>query len=416
MSAAAYPTAFEPPPQTAELIDALTADGAEVRFVGGCVRDYVLGRVTQDIDLATDARPEQVMALLKNAEIKAVPTGIDHGTVTAVIAGRKFEVTTLRRDVETDGRHAVVAFGTDWLEDAARRDFTFNAMSMTPDGTLHDPFGGKQDLIDGRVRFVGDAPQRVREDVLRILRWFRFYAHYGRPPVDEVALSACKGFAFRLSDLSGERVRHEMLRLLDAPNPLPSIELMVETNVIDAVLGRGRAASLLAGLCEIEGAIQASPDPVLRLAALIGTHGVAAPLSARLRLSNNERDRLDRALAPEPALTATESLEEKQRKIYLHGAPRLRDRVLLAWSAAPAEAGWQEWLHVLETFAPPAFPLEGKDLTALGIPEGPEIGELLRQVENWWLAEAFAPDRDACLSQLAKIRHTNAGTLEGDES
>ena len=416
MSAAANPTAFKPPPETAALIDALTADGAEVRFVGGCVRDFVLNRSVQDIDLATDARPGQVMALLAKANIKVVPTGVEHGTVTAVIAGRKFEVTTLRRDVETDGRHAVVEFGTDWLEDAARRDFTFNAMSMTPDGALYDPFHGKKDLIDGRIRFVGEASQRVREDVLRILRWFRFYAHYGRPPLDESALSACKGFAFRLPDLSGVRVRHELLRLLDATNPLPSIELMIETNVMDAVLGRGRSAQGLAGLCGIEDANFASPDPVLRLAALIGTHGAVAPLSTRLRLTNIERDRLDRALAAEPALGAKASQDDRQSAIYKFGAKPLRDRVLLAWSAAPTEPAWKEWLQELDTFSPPKFPLKGRDLTALGIPEGPEIGDLLRQVETWWVSQSFAPDREACLSHLANIRQTNREMISGDGS
>ena len=390
------------------LIAALTAGGAEVRFVGGCVRDFILGKVAQDIDLTTDARPERVMALLERAKIRAIPTGIDHGTVTAIISKKKFEVTTLRRDIDTDGRHAIVEFGTDWSEDAARRDFTFNAMSMTPDGTLYDPFNGKEDLLEGRVRFVGDAPQRVREDVLRILRWFRFHAHYGKAHVDEAALSACKGFAFRLTDLSGERIRRELLLLLKAPNPLPSLKLMIETNVLDAVLGRGYSASLLNGLCKIERLLRLQPDSILRLAALIGNHSTVAPVVGRLFLSNLERNRLDRALSAEPALTPKVSREEQRTTIYKYGARQLKDRVLLAWSAAPAEVTWKEWWHELETFTPPNFPLKGKDLTALGIEESPLIGDLLRQVENWWISEAFAPDRNACLSQITKIRQNNS--------
>ena len=414
MCAAAYPRAFRPPPETTPLINALTVDGAKVRFVGGCVRDFILGEVAKDIDLATDAHPEKIMALLEKAKIRAIPSGIDHGTVTAVISKKKFEITTLRRDIDTDGRHAIVEFGSDWMEDAARRDFTFNAMSMTPDGTLHDPFNGKEDLLEGRVRFVGDAPQRVREDVLRILRWFRFFAYYGKAPVDEAALSACKGFAFRLPDLSGERVRRELLLLLEAPHPLPSLKLMIQTNVIDAVLGRGYSTNLLNGLCQIERELQLQPDPVLRLAALIGTHSAAAPVAGRLHLSNFDRNRLNCALAPEPVLAAKASREEQRITIYKYSAEQLQDRVLLAWSAAPAEVNWKEWLQELKTFMTPKFPLNGKDLTTFGIAEGPLIGDLLRQVEDWWISKAFEPDRNACLSQLTKIRDESGRLQRGD--
>ena len=169
---------------TRRLIEVFKGGGAELRFVGGCVRDSLLGLGVRDIDIATDALPDRIMGILRDAGIKSVPTGIEHGTVTAVVEGRAFEITTYRRDIKTDGRHAVVEFGTDWREDAERRDFTINAMSITPDGDLHDPFDGEGDLVAGRVRFVGDAQRRVREDILRILRWFRFHAHYGKPPPD----------------------------------------------------------------------------------------------------------------------------------------------------------------------------------------------------------------------------------------
>ena len=225
-------------PETRRIIDLFGSAGVEMRFVGGCVRDSLFGREIGDIDIATAARPEAVQEMLHNAGIKSVPTGIEHGTLTAIVDGQAFEITTYRRDVETDGRHAVVSFGTDWQEDAARRDFTINALSITPDGTLCDPLGGAADLKAGRIRFVGEARRRVREDILRILRWFRFYAHFGKHPPDAEALEACRGFAFRIPDLSGERVRHELLRLLEAADPLPSLRLMQETGVIDAVLRR----------------------------------------------------------------------------------------------------------------------------------------------------------------------------------
>ena len=388
-------------PSTRRVLQALTAGGAEVRFVGGCVRDTLLGRPVDDIDLATDALPDAVMQGLERAGIKAIPTGIAHGTVSAVADDRLFEITTLRRDVETDGRHAKVAFGTDWLEDAARRDFTFNALSLSADGVLHDPFDGQADLQAGRVRFVGQAVQRVREDILRILRWFRFHAHYGRGEPDPEALGACRGFAYRIPDLSGERVRYEMLRLLSADDPRASLELMSETDVIDAVLGRGANLALLKGLLDVERSGKAAKDPLLRLAALIGNDAKVAPLIKRLRLSNAEGSRLEAALRPAPAISPAADAAARRQLIYRTDAETIRDRVLLHWADAPETGGWAQWLAEIETFTPPQFPLEGRDVTALGVAEGPRIGTLLREVEEWWIARDFAPDRDACLKQLA---------------
>lgn len=385
---------------TQRVLAALTVDGAEVRFVGGCVRDALLDRPVGDIDLATDARPETVQRLLGDAAIKSIPTGIEHGTVGAFADGQLYEITTLRRDIETDGRHAKVAFGTDWLADAARRDFTFNALSLSVDGTLHDPFDGQSDLEAGRVRFVGQAVERVREDILRILRWFRFHAHYGRGDPDPEALGACRGFAYRIPDLSGERVRHEMLRLLSADDPAASLELMVETDVIDAVLGRGTDLSLLKGLLDVEEAAKAAPDPLLRFAALIADAAKITPLAKRLRLSNAERDRLAAALRPEPAISPDASAGMRRNVIYRAGAETVRDRVLLAWAAAPASGAWAPWLTAAETFSPPRFPLEGRDVTGLGVAQGPLIGELLRKIENWWVERDFEPGRDACLAEL----------------
>ncbi|MEE8534186.1 MAG: CCA tRNA nucleotidyltransferase, partial [Alphaproteobacteria bacterium] len=223
-------------PATRAVVDALTADSAEVRFVGGCVRDAVAGRKVTDVDIATPDPPETVTRLLEAAGIRVVPTGIAHGTVTAVIRHRHFEITTLRRDVETYGRRAKVAFTDDWTADAARRDFTINALFCDPDGTLYDPFGGIDDLDAGRVRFVGDAVKRIKEDVLRLLRFFRFYAHYGRPPPDAEALAACRAMARALPGLSGERVSAELLRLLAAPDPAAVLALMIEAEVLAFVL------------------------------------------------------------------------------------------------------------------------------------------------------------------------------------
>ena len=388
---------------TRRLIEVFKGGGAELRFVGGCVRDSLLGLGVRDIDIATDALPDRIMEILRDAGIKSVPTGIEHGTVTAVVEGRAFEITTYRRDIKTDGRHAVVEFGTDWREDAERRDFTINAMSITPDGNLHDPFDGEGDLVAGRVRFVGDAQRRVREDILRILRWFRFHAHYGKPPPDADALGACRGFAFRIPDLSGERIRHELLRLLAADNPLPSIELMIETDVFDAVLGRGQQIQCLAGLYVIEREIEMPPDPLLRLAALIGSPGMAVPLAERLRLSNAEQKRLLAALGSEPSLSLDTSEADRARIFYHLGIRIVEDRILLAWAANPSATEWQEWLEAVQAFDMPAFPLSGRDVMAEGISAGPAVGDTLRQIEDWWIDARFTPDRVQCLAHLKEI-------------
>jgi len=391
---------------TRRLMNVFEGAGAEIRFVGGCVRDSLLGREVSDIDIATDALPDRIVKILWDAGIKSVPTGIEHGTVTAIVEGRAFEITTYRRDIKNDGRHAVVEFGTDWREDAERRDFTINAMSITPDGNLHDLFDGEGDLAAGRVRFVGDAQRRVREDILRILRWFRFHAHYGKPAPDADALGACRGFAFRISDLSGERIRHELLRLLAADNPMPSIELMVETDVIDAVLGRGRQTERLAGLCAIERETNTPIDPLLRLAALIGSSGMVAPLTERLRLSNVEQQRLFAALATEPPLGLDTPEAHRARIFYRLGSRIAEDRILLAWAANPTSMAWGEWLEALRSFDIPAFPLSGRDVMAEGVAAGPAVGEVLRQIEDWWIAGGFSPDRAQCLVHLKDILGT----------
>ncbi len=389
-------------PETRRIIDLFGSAEVEMRFVGGCVRDSLSGRKISDIDIATAAHPETVLEMLRDAAIKTVPTGIEHGTVTAIVDGQAFEITTYRQDVETDGRYAVVSFGTDWQEDAARRDFTINALSITPDGTLCDPFGGAADIKAGRIRFVGEARRRVREDLLRILRWFRFYAHFGSHPPDPEALEACRGFAYRIPDLSGERVRHELLRLLEAVDPLPSLQLMQETDVIDAVLGRGRRLDLLAGLCEVEQRTATAADRVLRLAALFGQSAVANAMAARLRLSNKESRRVADALSEAPALTPAMTPRERRRCLYPLDARTAEDRIRLAWAASPGDDRWADWLEANRRFDRPVFPLTGRDVDWL--PEGPGIGEALSAVEAWWITEDFAPDRAACLCQLARLK------------
>ena len=406
-------------PGTRRVVAALTAKGSEVRFVGGCVRDTILGRAVKDIDIATHDPPETVMALLATAGIKAIPTGLAHGTVTAVVGRQNFEITTLREDIETYGRRAKVAFTDDWTADAARRDLTINALFLAPSGTLYDPFGGLADLQAGRIRFVGDARTRIKEDVLRLLRFFRFYAHYGRPPPDADALAACHELAPLLPTLSGERVAGEMLRLLSAPDPASTVELLIGHGVLVYALPAANGAARLRALVTLEG-VGPGGDPLRRLAALIdpakGAPGADA-VADRLRLSNAERERLVALVAPEIAVDAAMTAKALRRALYRLGAARVWDLALLAWAGEIAAAGpspdrasdpcmdreWRALLAAAEAWTPLVFPVKGRDALDLGVPAGPKVGALLAALEAWWIEEDFKPDRAACLRKLEAL-------------
>ena len=401
-------------PETRAVIAALTAQGSEVRFVGGCVRDALAGRPVQDVDIATPDRPEAVMALLGAAGIKAVPTGIDHGTVTAVANHKPFEITTLREDVETDGRRAVVAFTDDWLADASRRDLTFNAMSCSPEGQLYDPFGGAADLAAGRVRFVGDARARIEEDYLRLLRFFRFQAHYGRVAPEPAVLAVTASLAPQLRSLSGERLRQEFLKLLAAADPLPVLALMRDHDIIAAFLPEAGGQEVLHRL--LTQGQPGSDDPVLRLAALLpGEATVAEAVGHRLRLSGAEREALARLAAPGDDLTAANPMLDPQAdpeearhglRVALHrrGAAATHAQLLMEGARRAAAADTlRPALALVEGWRPRAFPLSGSDVLARGVPAGPRVGDLLRAVEDWWIAADFAPDRAACLDRLRDL-------------
>jgi len=399
---------------TRRVLGALTAKGAEARFVGGSVRDAILGRPVKDVDIATAEPPETVTQLLAAAGIAVIPTGIAHGSLTAVVDGAHFEITTLRRDVETDGRRARIAFTEDWAVDASRRDLTINALSAEPDGTIHDPCGGYQDLIAGRIRFVGDARTRIEEDVLRLLRFFRFYAHYGKPPVDADALEACRAMAPELARLSGERVAAETLRLLAAPDPASVIALMAREGIVAHFLPEAGDVAVLRALVTVEG-LGSGADSIRRLAALIaparGRAGADA-LSRRLRFSSAERERLVALVAPQEALESEMPEKEQRRKLYRLGGELFRDLALLAWAREIAATGpssrraseaWRAELAAAAGWTKPELPLKGRDALALGIPAGPAVGRLLVALEAWWIAEDFRPGREECLAKLAAM-------------
>ena len=385
------------------VIEALDDGGAKARFVGGCVRDAVLNRPIRDIDLATNAPPERVVELLEAAKIKVVLTGIAHGTVTAVVGGRPFEITTLRRDVETYGRHAKVEFTDDWTEDASRRDLTINAISLDPDGTIYDPFNGLDDLSAHNVRFVGGARERINEDVLRLLRYFRFFAHYGRPPVDEEALAACREMAPMLSQLSAERVRAELLKLLEASTAAEVMRLMYDEGVLGHMLPDAMNFDRLSRLIELEINLNLN-DPIRRLASVmdLGKLDLDA-LSERLRLSNVQGERLAAMVEHRSAIAPTLGEAGRNALIYRIGASTFLDVALVGWAGASVEGEWAALVDACNNWLPKKFPLGGDDVTALGAPSGPDVGILLQAVEEWWIDGGFQANRESCIERLKEV-------------
>lgn len=386
-------------PAASAVLAALAEGGHIGRFVGGSVRNQVLGLPVTDFDIATDAMPERIMELCRTAGLKAVPTGIDHGTITAVYEGEPVEVTTLRRDVETDGRRAVVAFTDDWVEDAVRRDFTLNALYLDADGTLYDPTGsGIVDARARRIRFVGDPETRIREDVLRILRFFRFHATYGRGELDPLGLAACADQAPSMARLSGERIWKELSRLLIAPGAAEVLVAMAETGVArhlwDGPVDTGRAVALIA----VEERYGLEPDPLRRFAALVAEPDAAEAVAERLRLSNAHTKRLAKALAT-PGDTPADD-RARRAAIYRYGAQALTDARILR--AAESGEDIAADLAVAQAWTPPDYPIGGADVAALGIAPGPRVGELLRRVEEWWIMGDFAADADACRAELRR--------------
>ncbi len=395
-------------PRTRAVMAALAAAGGEARFVGGCVRDALLKRTIGDIDIATTLSPDQVTAALKAAGLRAAPTGIAHGTITAIAEGEPFEITTLRRDVETDGRRAVVAFTADWAEDAARRDFRLNALYLDPDGALYDPTGGGiGDARAGRIVFVGDPETRIREDYLRILRFFRFNAWFGRGDADAAGLAACAALKEGVKTLSGERVSKELLKLLAAEDPRSAVRLMAASGVLSALLPEAGGLKRFDTLVEIETEQLFEADADLRLAALLpDDRGAAAAVARRLRLSNALRDRLLVACSDDLRLVSWMSPREVRRAIYRLGAPAFKDRVKLAWAGSDRPVTYNQWrmLYVYaDAWTPPPFPLDGAEIMAAGVPEGPLIGQVRREVEDWWIDLDFTDDKMALLERLKAV-------------
>jgi len=388
----------------ARLLAVLDGEGEEARVVGGAVRNALLGEPIGEFDVATTALPAEVARRAQAQGFKTVPTGIEHGTVTVVIDGRPFEVTTLREDVETFGRKARVTFGRDWKKDAERRDFTINALSVLRDGTIYDYAGGLADLEKTRIRFIGDPAARIAEDYLRILRFFRFHAHYCEGLPDHAGFAACVSARAGLETLSRERVRAELLKLLLGRHAVPVLAVMSECGLLISVLGGIPLMASFSNLTKIEQAMGIHPDAVRRLGALaVFVSDDAQRLTERLRLANAEHERLAsmgdrwRALAPEPSGKSARAL------LYGLGLDRFIDRVLIAWSRSQAgitDTDWRALLELPQHWIIPVFPIKAADFMKRGVEKGPALGAALAAAEQGWIAADFLADEKA-LSAIA---------------
>lgn len=360
--------------ETSQLFHVFHKNGIEARLVGGCVRDALLGIKTNDIDMAVNVTPEEAQEILKNAGIKVIPTGIEHGTITALVHGIPFQITSLRQDWQTDGRHAKVIFGKDWLEDAKRRDFTINALSLDKDCKLYDPFDGKSDLEKGVIRFIGDPAQRIQEDYLRILRYYRFLAYYGKG--EPLYIPELKGLRDGLTSLSRERIQQEFLKLLGANNPLISLSLMLKDGVLLTLFGENPSLENITSLIGIESLLKIQPSSIRRLYALFQDQD-------KVLLSNQQKKHLQ---SLRKALQET----DRRRIYYYFGKDIMLDWILLSTGSKED----LEWFTQQSKFT---FPLKGQDLLETGISAGPSLGSALKKTEEWWISKDFMPNKQECL-------------------
>lgn len=393
-------------PSTVNVIKALEAGGKPARFVGGCVRDALLNKPISDIDIATPEAPERVKYLLEEVGIKVVPFGLSHGTVLAVTAEMSFHVTTLRTDVETFGRKARVSYIDDWAEDAKRRDFTMNALYVDLDRTLYDPCDGLKDVKAGRVRFIGEPAQRIQEDYLRILRFFRFQAFYGKVPPETAHLEACHAAASHLKILSGERIWYELRRLLASDNPLTVLGYMLGYNILPYIFSfrvkEETISRCFANLVGLERQYSAPISSLRRLACLIdGSVPSAQHIRQDLPLSNDELQHLvkvTKLINDKPDLNKSYQV---YRVLYTYGADLYYDYILLR-AARENQVNINKYVDVLSSWTSPSLPIQGKDILELGIQSGPQIGKLLARLTDWWLENSCRPNRDQCIEWILR--------------
>ena len=378
-------------------------------FVGGCVRNSLAKKPVNDLDIATLHKPDEVIKLLKEAGLKVFLSGIEHGTVSTIIDNRSYEITSLRVDVKTDGRRARVSHTEDWTEDAKRRDFTINAIFADASGAIYDPVGGLKDLRDGKVRFIGRAQKRIEEDVLRLLRFFRFHSEFSSLPPDREALEACRKMAGSLRYLSAERVRDELLKLFIADSASQAMLLMFDNGILNQILPEAIEIKRLFSMVNVEKIVN-DCDPLRRMASCIVTDGPGAEaISERFRLSNSDKLRLSKIFNQKPKLNINTSKKKVLETLYRCGPSFCKDVVLLEWAQYSSlfstdekevQDQWKQLYNLVDAWERPSLPVAGSDCVALGIPEGPFLGNVLNQLESWWVSRGFNDGKEACLKKL----------------
>jgi len=392
-----------------EIIRALGAPFIDVRYVGGCIRDSILGRPVSDVDLATPDTPQTVITKVVKAGLRAIPTGLSYGTITVFSQGSGFEVTTLRRDTASYGRHAEVEFTLDWKEDASRRDFTFNAMSARPDGTLFDYYGGECDARAGRVRFIGDPRDRIREDYLRILRYFRFLALYGQEKPSQDILEACRDLREGLNKLSVERIRDEIVKVLNVPEPGPAIDALNQTRILQQIFPEGSELETLRSLLNLEGKRTVQESPLMwhsRLSALIPNDQQKVYQAAkRLKLSNIDANALAQIQKAATEARLILSQGKYEHFFYSYKPKILRTAVLVAWArdVHASSPDWESLYQETLKWSPKTFPLRGQDVREMGLSEGPRVGVLLEQLEQEWIDGGFQESADDLRRRLKAL-------------
>jgi poly(A) polymerase len=389
-----------------EVLNSVEPDCA--RFVGGCVRDALLKAPMGDIDIATKLLPDAIIAACEGAGLQTVPTGIRHGTITALVDGKGFEITTLRKDIATDGRHAVVAFTDDWHEDAARRDFTMNALYLDAEGTVLDPTGqGVEDAKAGNLVFVGDPDQRILEDHLRILRYFRFAARFSKGQLEGPALAACGRHAQAITELSVERVWQELKKILAAPDPRFALAGMAQSGVLSVVLPEATGTERFQSLVAIDTSAFLDPDPIQRLMALLPRDvGSVSAFSERLKLSKAESDRLKIWASDTTHLVSYLSARDVRKALYWMGNSLYRDRVRVAWADDMEPRRMTQWRTLLafeSGFVAPRFPIDGVQVIEAGARPGPAVGAILTEVERWWVDNDFIDDELSLIERLKAV-------------
>ncbi|MBH88886.1 MAG: tRNA nucleotidyltransferase [Magnetovibrio sp.] len=411
------PQSWMTTPETQTLFRALEAGGKQARFIGGCIRNAICNKPVKDIDIATPEPPQKVMELLKAANIIAIPTALKYGTVTAIINSLRYEITTLRIDTENHGRQATVAFTDDWVTDALRRDFTINTMSSTIDGDLFDPLSGLDDLNHHRVRFVGSARERIEEDLLRLLRFFRFHATFGGNKLDQDAISACRDLAPRIIELSSERIQSELFKIFEAPDPAKTLSLMNSELILKHVLPEARDFGRLRTLAWIETKFSNNdsirPDKLRRLAAVLNSdQNGHLSLAKRLRLSNKQSLQLARMTKPAKLPVPESNPLEQHQILYDLGIDNFCDLILLSWAheenidphlSSERSKHWLDMINEASTWHKPEFPIKGSDAKKLGLIQGPDFGKAIKKVESWWRDGDFQANKRQCIKQLKQV-------------